>query len=164
MRRFGFAIGLFLLGLLTGIVTWRFAMAHPANEDVAARFKMKRDGFERLRAMLLEDEKVGQVAPWGVRTMSHGLPQQPPTPEISLERYRLYRLILSDLGALGVTRSDGLGPSICILVWASGWAGDAIHVAVCRFEGDTSPFASDRSARYSYFSLGDHWYGMRDDM
>jgi hypothetical protein len=164
MRRLGLAIGLFLLGLLTGIVTWRLATAHPASEAVADRFKIKRDGYEQLRAMLLEDEKIRQVAPWGVRTISNGLPQQPPTPEMSRERYRLYQSILSDLGAIGLTRSEGPGSSICILVWASGWAGSAIHVSVCRFEADTSPLESDTSARYSYFSLGDHWYGVRDDM
>ncbi|GLH75555.1 hypothetical protein SSBR45G_04630 [Bradyrhizobium sp. SSBR45G] len=164
MRRLGLAIGLFLLGSLTGIVTWHLATEHPANEAVAERFKMKRDGYERLRAMLIEDEKIREVAPWGVRTISIGLPQQPPTPEISLQRYALYQSILADLGALSATRSDGPDPSTCILVWTSGWAGGAIHVEVCRFHGDTSPLNSDKPARYSYFSLGDHWFGVRDDM
>ncbi|MGJ5008411.1 hypothetical protein ACQR05_11610 [Bradyrhizobium oligotrophicum] len=164
MKRSAFAIVLFLLGVLTGATTWRFAFAHPANADVAERFNVKRAGFERLRDMLLEDAKIRQVAPWGVRTISDGLPQQPPTADLSVERYRVYQSILSEIGAIGLMRSDGADADICVLMWASGWAGGAIHVSVCRYARDDGPLMSVASSRFSYFSLGDHWYGVRDDI
>jgi len=113
--------------------------------------------------MLLDDKNVAQIASWGVVTRTHPFKLQPPIAELSLERYQKYQALLSNAGAIGMTRSEGPDPDICILVWSSGWAGGAIHVAVCRFGRDALPLTSDTRAMYSYFRVGDHWYGMRDD-
>jgi hypothetical protein len=104
------------------------------------------------------------MASWGVGTTTDSLPQQPPIAELSAERYRRYQAILSNIEALGMTRSAGADPTICILVWASGWAGDTIHISVCHAGPDAPSLAAGGRSTDSYFALGGGWYGVRDDM
>jgi hypothetical protein len=159
MRRVVFGL-LASAGLIAVLIAARFIMAVPSNESVALRFNQKRAVYEQLRDMLLEDTSLRQVAPWGVRTATNPIAQVPPVNELTADRYQKYKVLLSDIGASGMTRSDGDDPNICILVWASGWAADTSHVLVCQSGHDAPP----PDARWSVFSLGDRWAVKRDDM
>src|SRR5262245_4279428 len=131
MRRLVFASLAALVGLGAVLLVIRVVMAAPTNEDVAQRFNQKNKIYEQLRELLIQDKEITQIAPWGVRTTTLPVGQMPPVAELPLERYQKYLALLSDISATGMLRSDGDDPRICILVWASGWAGNTAHVSVC---------------------------------
>jgi len=158
MKRLVFASLAALIGLGAVLLVIRTVMAAPTNEDVAQRFNQKKKIYEQLREMLIEDNEVRIIAPWGVRTTTAPMGQMPPVAELSLERYQEYLALLSDIGATGMLRSDGDDPKICILVWASGWAANTVHVSVCWSAHD-----APASRRFSRSSLSGRWYVERDD-
>jgi len=132
----------------------------PANDGVAQRFHRQKAVYEQLRDMLREDEDVRQIARWGIRTEANPLTETPSVAELSADRYQKYLTLLSTIGALGMTRSNGDDPEICILMWASGWAADTFHVSVCWLGRDVPMLASG----YRSFSLSGQWHVERDDM
>jgi len=159
MRRVVFGL-LASAGLVAVLIAARFIMAAPSNESVAQRFNQKRAIYEQLRDMLVEDKSLRQLAWWGVRTATDPIGQAPPVNELTSDRYQKYKALLSDIEASGMTRSEGDDPNICILVWASGWAADTVHVLACQSGHD----APQPDARLSVFSLGDRWAVHRDDI
>ena len=68
MKRLVFASLAALIGLGAVLLVIRTVMAAPTNEDVAQRFNQKKKIYEQLREMLIEDNEVRIIAPWGVRT------------------------------------------------------------------------------------------------
>jgi hypothetical protein len=163
MKRLVFASLAALIGLGAVLLVIRTVMAAPTNEDVAQRFNQKKKIYEQLREMLIEDKEIRQIAPWGTRTTTAPMGQMPPVAELPLERYQEYLALLSDIGATGMLRSDGDDPKICILVWASGWAANTVHVSVCWLGHDTPASTSTASRRFSRSSLSSRWYVERDD-
>jgi len=159
MRRIAFLLLSSFAGLAV-LLAGLFTRTAPANESLAQRFSLKKADYEQLRAMLVEDKGLRQVASWGVRTASLAIVQAPPIVELPLDRYQKYWALLSRIDAAGMTRSDGADPDICILVWASGWAADTFHVSVCWMAHD--PPTPGPLARFSNFALGDHWFVQRD--
>jgi hypothetical protein len=162
MRRTAFALLASLAGLIAVLFAVRLTTAAPADESVAQRFRPKKADYEQLRDMLVEDKSLRQIAPWGVRTTALPIVQAPPIAELALDRYQKYLVLLSNIEAAGITRSDGADPDICILVWASGWAADTFHVSVCWMADHAPTPTPGTSARFSFFSLGDRWYVERD--
>jgi hypothetical protein len=90
-----------------------------------------RSTYEELRSRLEVDEKLKEVATWGFRTFESPLVLQPPTPDLSVVRYKEYLSLLGLVKASTASRSQGSHPRICISAWASGWAADTRHIAIC---------------------------------
>jgi hypothetical protein len=103
----------------------------PKDQDLINRFTENRSTYEELRSRLETDEKLKEVATWGFRTFDSPLVLQPPTPDLSVVRYKEYLSILGLVKASTASRSQGSHPRICISAWASGWAADTRHIAIC---------------------------------
>jgi hypothetical protein len=103
----------------------------PKDQDLINRFIENRSTYEQLRSLLEADEKLKEVATWGFRTFDSPLVLQPPTPDLSVVRYKEYLSLLGLVKASTASRSQGLHPRICISAWVSGWAADTRHIAIC---------------------------------
>ena len=127
-------------------------------------FQGNKSVYEQLRTLLEADEKVKEIAPWGFRTFESPVVFKPPTPELSVARYEEYLALLTQAKAGAASRSEGPQPRVCIAVWASGWAADTQHIAVCSLPdepkldavvGGGSP--AERSG-VKYTHIDGHWY------
>ena len=101
---------------------------------VTASFNQHRATYERLRTMLLSDSKLVGVADWGVETTDSPFAEVPPQGGFAVGRYREYLSLLSTLKAKAGARIGGVNPEVRILVWASGFASDTRHIAICWVE------------------------------
>ena len=84
------------------------------------RFAENKSTFEQLRSLLEADENLKELATWGFRTFESPLVFQPPTPEISMVRYKEYLSLPALEKASTAARSQGTHPKICISAWESG--------------------------------------------
>jgi hypothetical protein len=123
----GLAASAFLQGCLD--------QSPPTDQVLISEFAAKRSEYERLRHLLEIDEGLKEVATWGFRTFQSPLVLHPPTSELSVARYNEYLAILRLVKASAASRSEGPHAKICISVWASGWAADTRHVAICWLPG-----------------------------
>lgn len=115
-----------------------FAGAPPEESKLIANFDAHRGVYEQLREMLIADQDLRHVAPWGVETSQSKTPQPSPT-GLPSERYQEYLRLLKEIGAAGADRSDGVSPEvICIGQWGSGFGGDTRHVDICWVKNEPS--------------------------
>jgi hypothetical protein len=163
IRRILLALVVVFIGLGAACLTIRFVAAAPTNGEVALRFNRARSIYEQLRDMLAEDSSIEKIASWGVMTTTAFSAQMPPVPETSLDRYQKYVALLSGIGARGMLRGEGAYPEVCVLMWASGWAADTVHVSVCWLGRDAPPPRPGATRSYSRFQLDGRWYIERDD-
>jgi hypothetical protein len=160
--KIGIALLVVFTVLAAALLAARYTAMAPSIESVAEQFNGKIADYEQLRDMVVEDKNLRVIAPWGVRTQTAPTVQTPPIADLPLDRYNMYLALLSRIGAGGISRSDGADPDICIVVWASGWAGDISHVSVCWFAHGAPAPTPGTSAKLSYSSLGSQWYERRD--
>ena len=118
---------------ISGCVFFFLPNNPPKENKVIENFNAHRAAYERLRDMLLADKEVLRVASWGVETTtSVGGSSIPPAGDFPVARYNQYLALLKETGGIGAFRGRGEHPeSISIGVWASGFAGDTRHVAIC---------------------------------
>lgn len=147
-----------------------FAGAPPEESKLIANFDAHQAVYEQLREMLIADQDLRHVAPWGVETSQSITPQTPPN-GLPVERYQEYLRLLKEIGAAGADRGDGVSPEvICIGQWGSGFGGDTRHVDVCWMKNDPSPqvkslkdfYQSPKPRRPSFIKMRDHWYFWAD--
>jgi hypothetical protein len=103
----------------------------PDEAKVIASFQEHRAAYERLRAMIVADRQVNEVATWGITTdaMPSG---HPPGGDFSVTRYNEYLGLLKEIKATGIWRSRTENPlAICVVTWSAGFAGDTRHVETC---------------------------------
>lgn len=82
--------------------------------------------------MLLADDQVRAVyARFGVETTKSGLPRDPSEVNFPVNRYNEYRSLLEEVGGTEVFRTADSNAGVCIMIWASGFAGDTRHVNNC---------------------------------
>lgn len=108
----------------------------PQESELIREFAAHRSVFEHLRDMLQADHEVLSVSKSGIETTdSGGLTKVPPPGDSLSNRYQEYVALLTEAGALGVFRSDGVrSQNVSIGVWASGWGGDTRHIEVAWVE------------------------------
>jgi hypothetical protein len=103
----------------------------PREKKLVENFYAHRAAYERLRAMLLEDEELLQVASWGIDTKKERFPHIPREGDFPANRYNEYLALFRQTGSKSALRDEGNHPMVCIGVWAGGWAGDTRHVDLC---------------------------------
>ena len=127
---------LILVGIPVAAIGWFFVSTIPPSEaSVIKHFNKHRAQFEQLRTMIEADKKLVIVADWGVETTdSPGISEVPPHGSFPAERYHQYLSLLAaaDLGP--IVRMKTPQSETRVLVWASGFAGDTRHVAICWLE------------------------------
>ena len=137
----------------------------PKESKIVSDFRARRAVYERVRTMLSEDEGVETVATWGIERTGSLISATPPEGGMSVERYQEYLALLKDIGADPV--SKGENPlDVEFLVWASGFAGDTRHVAVCWLESEPSHTMPSLDAFYrtakprtpAYVHIDGKWY------
>jgi hypothetical protein len=140
VKRAGFIV-LCLVGILAGLLLYlRSGSRPPAEEKLVENFYAHRLAYDHLRDMLLADQQLVRVAKWGLETTKSVVPQEPPDGDFPVGRYQEYLALLQEAGALGASRSEGVHPeTICVLVWASGWAGDTRHLQICWADDEPTP-------------------------
>lgn len=125
-------MGAVLAGALLAFYLWT---KPPNDETVIRNFEGHRGAFEQLRDMLKADTQVVRVAEWGVETTNAPGTVKPPNGGLPVDRYDEYLLLLRNVGGKVAYRGRGEYPeSVGIVVWASGFAADTRHIAVCWFE------------------------------
>jgi hypothetical protein len=122
----------------------------PKEAKLIADFQAHRAAYERLHQMLHVDKQIMRLANWGVETSaSSPLTHKPPQGDFPLERYNQYLSLLKEVGGLWVSRGDQDSVETdCVLVWASGWAGDTRHVDICWREREPSSLVSSLDQYY----------------
>jgi hypothetical protein len=129
VKRLGIALCFVIVAFGFVALISHFANRPPAEAKIIANFNNHRATYERLRDMLIEDHELLRVADWGIETDS-GL-EKPPAGRFASARYGEYLTLLKDLNAKGASRRRGDIADPCILVWASGFAGDTRHRSIC---------------------------------
>lgn len=122
------AIVFSLLLLVAALFFWPRS-SPPPESKLIANFHAHRAAFERMREMLKADSQLRRVASWGVETTTSGI-HKPPEGDFPVARYNEYLMLLRVVGAKGASQGER-GDQACILMWASGWAGDTRHSEVC---------------------------------
>src|SRR5262249_34334700 len=127
------AAGVVTAGLvLFALELWiYFSLQPPKESTTIANFYSHRAQYERLRDMLLSDNRLVTVASWGVQTPESIEPKVPPEGPVSLDRFHQYLALLGEIGGKAAFRTDEKHPEVGVSVWAAGWAGDTRHVNVC---------------------------------
>jgi len=127
----GFAIVLLpvLAALIAIGVAAHLASRPPAEAKIIASFNRNRAPYERLRDMLTADDELLRIADWGIETDA-GF-EKPPGDRFSGTRYDEYMALLKQANARGASRRRGKPADPCILIWASGFAGDTRHRSIC---------------------------------
>jgi hypothetical protein len=147
---------------------FKFSLSHagpPRDETLVNTFR----GHEELRNLLQEDKKLRRVASWGFEIWDSPIVMTPPTAELSSARYQKYMDLLAKVHGLALSRSRGDHPDSCIFVWASGWAADTEHIAICWLdhepekqpESDSRQATEERREKHSRFvfeHIEDKWY------
>jgi RimJ/RimL family protein N-acetyltransferase len=119
-----------IAGMLAILLWWLLCSGGPPKEaKVIQDFYAHRASFERLRDMLQADQQLQRLADWGVET-DKGI-SKPPAGDFPMERYNSYLALLRETGGIGVARGKGVHADPDVLLWATGFAGDAVHVGVC---------------------------------
>jgi hypothetical protein len=138
LRRSGSGrFGVFLLLLFAtfcGLWVYVFPSSNPPKEaKLLEAVRKNRAGYEQLRTMLLADDQVRAIsARSGVETTESGLPRPPDQVKFSVSRYNEYRSLLQQINSPEVFRE--VKNTVCISMWASGFAGDTRHVNCCWLE------------------------------
>lgn len=149
-----------------------FSLSHagpPSNEALLKTFREHKQEYEELRNLLQEDRKLRRVASWGFEIWDSPIVMTPPTAELSSARYQKYMDLLTRVHGLALSRSRGDHPDSCIFVWASGWAADTKHIAICwlerepekQIESDSRQASVERAGEHSRFvfeHIEDKWY------
>ena len=118
---------LLISGVFLGL---RYFMRPPSEAKLLANFHTHRAAFEQLRDMLQEDKQINRLAEWGVHVQEGGI-SKPPAGNFPVERFQRYLTLLKEADAIGVSRDDSPHPYLSVLVWASGFAGDSVHISIC---------------------------------
>ena len=121
------AIGLLMFGGL--VLCFFLGSGIPKEAKLLQTFQAHRASFEQLRDMLQADEGLRRVASWGVDTRDGIF--SPPGGHFPAERFAKYLALLKDAHAIGAFRGDGPHPSVGMLLWTSGFGGDAVHIEIC---------------------------------
>lgn len=133
------AIILIFIAVLSGVLFCLHSASKPPSDDqLIEDFHTHRMAYEQLREMLASDKKVIRVAKWGVQTVDSPLSKIPPDGGVSISRYEQYLVLMKDTGAIVLYRdtNEGQRSDVEIMVWASGWAGDTRHIAICYVENE----------------------------
>jgi len=113
--------------VLTGLVLCLWLSTRPPKEaTLLQNFREHRASFELLREMLQADTNLSRLAAWGIDSEGKGI-SKPPDGNFPLERYNRYLAAMKQIGSRGVSRSD---VDAVVLLWASGFAGDTVHVGI----------------------------------
>ena len=131
MRTPTIVLALSVVALVGLVALFRLGTVPPRDETLVKSFREHKIEYERLRDMLQADDKLRRVASWGIETSGSPGTAMPPTAELTLNRYNEYLVLLKKVGGEVASRSGGSHPDACVSVWASGWAADTRHVAVC---------------------------------
>ena len=81
--------------------------------------------------MLQEDQKLTDIAEWGIKTEDSSLDGVPPEGGFPEARFQQYLKLLKATHANRAGQSRGPRPEIFFGMWVSGFAGDTRHVNVC---------------------------------
>lgn len=103
----------------------------PKEAQLLQNFNEHRAAFEQLRDLLLADEQLSRVAPWGVdisKPFFLGFPSEQNFPMV---RFKRYLALLKETGGKVAFRHEGQHPDPSIIVWAWGWAGTSRHISIC---------------------------------
>jgi hypothetical protein len=132
LKRFA-VLFLSVVAVLCGLFVFAALSGEPPKEQkLVENFYAHRAAFERLRDMLLADERVRAVyARLGVETKESGLPHVPSEVNFPVSRYNEYRGLLEQIGSTEVFRAGENNSTICVSVWASGFGGDTRHLDNC---------------------------------
>jgi len=116
-----------------GLITYfLFSSSKPKEATLIQDFHAHRASFELLRDMLQADSQIHRLADWGVQT-DKGI-FKPPEGDFPRERFNKYLATLKEIGGVGVSRGDGIHADPTILLWGSGFGGDAVHVGICSLD------------------------------
>lgn len=103
----------------------------PREAQVIHNFETHRASFERLREMMMEDKGLLGLASWGVEMEGAG-PRKVAESGFPVARYKEYQALLEEVGGIGASRDHGDPPeSVCVWIYASGFAGDTRHMDLC---------------------------------
>lgn len=167
MRR---GVWLIILSLLVagGLVAARI-FSKPDEEQMLANFRRNKNAFLQLRNILIEDSSLERLADWGVELSGSIGKIDPPSPQFSEVRYQQYLKLLEEAHGVAVYRLRSPDPSLCVLIWASGWAGDAQHASICWAEvaaasANTHKSTDPASRRHLAVikPIEENWYLTRD--
>jgi hypothetical protein len=127
------AIGIVLVAIVAALglmlLIAHFTNRPPTEARIIANFESHRATYERLRDMLTADDKLLRVADWGIETDSGFV--KPPEGPFPAARYNEYLALLKQVDAKWASRHRGNPAEPCVLVWASGFAGDTRHRSIC---------------------------------
>lgn len=142
-------LSLLVVGLGCAFAYFYFAGRPPKEAKLIPDFQAHRPAYEKLREMLHTDKQLRRLADWGVETTTSPVPQKPPEGDFPLARYNEYLSLLKAVGGLWASRGEEYGVETdCVLVWASGWAGNTRHVDICWQEKQPSPLISSLDQYY----------------
>lgn len=154
-----------LFAVLTGgfILWYRWSATPPTDAFLIDEFRSQKAVYERLRDMLQGDESLRRVASWGVQLSNSPIVIVPQNGGFPLGRYKEYMTLLSKVNGLAASRSGGSHPTFCVFLWASGWAGDTDHRAICWLPQDAENNAIESSAknqvpRFSFLHIEERWF------
>jgi hypothetical protein len=162
----------FIALAVVAAMLWSANGAAPDEATLIARFRLDKAEYEQLRDMLLADSQLQRLADWGIQLTGSPTIVVPPSDKFPEARYKKYMELLSKVGGLAAYRSGEPHPKPCILVHASGWAGDTKHVSICWLESeDSDPVAkpSEKSpnshgGRHLKFKrIEESWYLQSDE-
>ena len=167
MKRWGFIV-LPVVAILIGLFLYvRSSGRPPTEEEMVANFFAHRVAYERLRDMLLADRELLRIAKWGVETTESVGVSVPPNGHFPVDRYREYLVLLKETHGLAASRAQGVHTeSVCVLIWASGWAGDTRHVQICWVDHEPTPQVISLKGYYRapnprhpvFRKIEEHWY------
>src|SRR5260370_34234816 len=100
----------------------------PKEAKLIKNFNEHRAAFEKLKDMLLADAQVVRVADWGVETTKGMF--SPVAGRFPDDRYNQYLALLNEVGGRMAYRNPGDHASPSILVFATGFGGDTLHVGI----------------------------------
>jgi hypothetical protein len=130
----GLLISVLLCALLAfvGVTIFFPHRSLPKEDQVIRNFYAHRAAFEQLRDMLIEDNKLIRLADWGVQTTTSMATSELRTGDFPVDRYNQYLGLLKEVGAIGAHRDRSQpSASVCVWIYASGWAGDTRHLDLC---------------------------------
>ena len=130
MKRAAIISGLILAGLV-GLLCFIHHVTRPPSEAKLLRiFHDHRTTFDQLHDMVEMDTNLSRLAEWGVE-IDNGAIFRPPNGNFPADRFNRYLALLKEAQVIGIGRGNGAKPELMFLTWASGFAGDTVHVAIC---------------------------------
>ncbi len=76
---------------------------HTRDQEIADRFHRRRENFERIKAMLFEDSRIGYIDHNKTRIIGEDNWRVADNPGITIYRWAEYRDLLSQLGVIAVS-------------------------------------------------------------